>query len=349
MIIFSDPHLGLNRKSHTIKGSSEALKNSIALQFSSFMQNYFDESIVCAGDLFDTFSNTEQTILKAYPIADKCDVILAGNHDLKNTTDSVSSLDLLQELCPGTTIVKPEKFEEPFILSGRLDRMDFLFIPHQGSQAIFDDAVAMACDEGGMYSESGKFRAVFLHCNYDNDLANNSDASLNITSEQVDKLLEFCDYVFIGHEHHPAKLKGGRLIIIGNPHPTSFSDISNKYVYLLTEDDLEVIEVWSEDTGYLKVNYDPAEEIPVISDGVGFIDIEGEIESKDAANLSRYIAQIWKESEAFMVRNKVSIKLSDRTVINSSDVQSLPDTIAKKLKGSDMEPVWGEYWRKLKC
>ncbi len=344
MRIFSDPHLGLDRKAHTTSQSrgrlSEAILNSVRAICHSR-----GPGIVCAGDLFDAFSNSEETIIEAAYAVANCDVVLAGNHDSLNQRDVKGSLNVIDSLLKHTSVIQCPDFDKPFFEQGEIEDMSLIFIPHHATQDLFDQAVEKFC--ASFDQSKSMHRAVFLHCNYENPMTLGSDISLNLTKAQAQKLLRYCDYIFMGHEHQPRELLAGRLIIVGSPHPTSFADISDKYYYELSEKGLEKHKCWSKETGHAQIQYDGGE-FPKIPKAQ-FIDIQGQITSEQGADLAEYISHCWKESGAFMVRNSVSIVADDNQVFEAIDFHTLPDEITKQLAGTELEEKWSHYRGLVKC
>ena len=349
MRIFSDPHLGLERKAHTTKESRKRLKGRLSEKALSIISPAGSGAVVCAGDLFDTFSNSELDIVSAAGVAQFCDVILAGNHDSLNQADAVGSLDVVGELCEDTTIVKALEFDKPCYEQGELEGMSLAFIPHHPSQELFDTALLHFTEAANAADTCGeKLRAVFLHCNYENSMTDGHDTSLNLTKAQAEALLEISDYIFIGHEHQPRELLDGRLIICGNIHPTSFSDISDKYYYDLTADSLEKTLCWSQADNSAKIEY-TGDIFPTIPEGVDFIDITGQITSEKGADLAEYVRECWEVANPLMVRNNVAIVPDDNVVIEAVDFHTLPDQIADQLKGGELEDTYTHYRGKAGC
>jgi len=349
MIIFSDPHLGLNRKAHTTKASRVQLSEAIHNRAVSIVWMWEDEgeTVVCAGDLFDTFSNPEDEILKAAEVARKCDVILAGNHDSLNKIDAKGSLHMIHELIDRekTVIVANPSFDEPHCLIGDVEGMQIACIPHHATQELFEQAIVMVVKAASAYL----LRAVFLHCNYNNPLTEGSQTALNLTEENAKSLLSVSDYVFLGHEHAPRTLMDGRLVILGNIHPTSFGDISDKFYWRLTPDSLDSLICWREDIGFCELDITEEVPPPPREGSVQFVDIVGSITAEKGADLAQYINDIWHHTKPLMVRNSVSIVADNNVSAEVVDVADLPAQIAKQLKGTNLEETYNHYRGKAKC
>lgn len=233
--VFTDPHLGLTRSAHTTTNSSarlkEALFKSARLTVLDAQENGAD-MIICEGDLFDSYSNPEWVIEQAASLMPDVDLVLAGNHDLRNRKDSVSSLQLLKNFFPTKIISNVWGETTPAYLD--LGKSRLIFIPHVSTQDDFDTALAEAVT---LAQSSSRWSVLHLHCNIGREALGLADTTLNLTLAKAEQLLLTFHRIFVGHEHIPRSLLDGRLIVIGNTHPTGFADISDKqYIIYDTED-----------------------------------------------------------------------------------------------------------------
>lgn len=342
MRIFTDPHLGLNRKANTTPKSRVRLADAMATAAMAAAASGDPRTVVCAGDLFDKFSNPEKSIIDGYIISKLCDVVLAGNHDSLNEKDTIGSLIVVEALCDNTDVIICPEFNVPFVMYGNLEGMDLAFIPHHASQESFDSAVEMVINV-----KAQPLRAVFLHCNYENPMTEGSDTALNLTKAQAYSLLNRCDYVFLGHEHEPRQLLDGRLIILGNTHPTSFSDISNKFYYDLSKDTLAHTKIWSMKEKFAQLKYD-GKTFPKIPEAT-ILDITGEITMEQGVDLAEYVRGCWEDPNRLMVRNNVSIVSESQGILEAMDFDRLPDEIERELKGTPLEEKWLHYRGIVEC
>jgi DNA repair exonuclease SbcCD nuclease subunit len=244
VLIYSDPHLGLRRKAHTSLKSSKRLRDALlgkALEACrDKVAEHECEVSICAGDLFDTYSNSEETISEAAEVVRSTTLILAGNHDLENREGSVGSLQLLDHLYPpGKFILNNLTGSESS--SVELGSTLFVFVPHAATQELFEKALNDAME--GASAVEGKHRILITHCNYQLSYENIPDTSINLTKEMTDRLLSVFHRILLGHEHQPTEHYGGRVIIVGSTFPTSFSDISDKRCLVY---DTETGEVFSQ-------------------------------------------------------------------------------------------------------
>ncbi len=329
--IFSDPHVGLNRKSHTTQESRKRLSEAVYKPIYELVLKH--ENVICAGDLFDKYSNPEDIVLQGASIVYNCHAVLAGNHDLSNRDDKTGSLELIEQMQEEVAIPLIEVGKAGYITD---DSLPVAYIPHHSSQVLFDDAIDEWCREGD------DVEALFLHCNLDNSMTDGSDISLNLTTEQAKRLLERADRLFIGHEHNPRTLHSDRIVMVGNTHPTSFSDISDKFIWHLEDGNLTSTQVWSMADGYREIEWTPELAIPDLT-GVQFVDIKGTTDAAYGADLATFVVELWKSSsELLMVRNNVEV-VSETATATRVDFSDLPSEIAKQVEGTDLQPLWEKY------
>ena len=329
--IFSDTHIGLNRNSHTTPASRAELRKALYDQAFHLSENNLRFTTCCLGDLFDSFWADGNTVKQGFEIFKRLDICLTGNHDFSNRTTALSSMQLIKNISDGSGVGAESiaSVEQYNVWENAIQ-----IINHKMTQTLFDESVEMVEKLGGV---------LFLHCNYNSGFAAN-EASLNLTHEQAEKLLKKVDYIFIGHEHIPASYFGGRLIITGNTHPTSFSDISDKYVYYLDEE-LELTKelIWEAATRSVKVHYSELSELN--TQGLEFIEVTGEVEKSELPAVARAVANLWKNaSNAYMIKNSTTYDKSiEKTAETSVCVTNPIDAITKELEGTPLFQMWVKY------
>ena len=244
VLVYSDPHLGLKRKANFTSASSEAREQEAISSLEALLKD--DLSFrVCAGDFFDKANNSEDVINSALKAARLTDVILAGNHDIKNNVESVSSLHLVNEI-HGNVLFNDLGNPSFKLMAAR--EWGLYFIPHVLSQADFETALAAAEKEAG-----GHQCILILHCNY-NVPVEMSDISLVLSRERAAKLLETFQQIWIGHEHNQKDDFGGRLKLIGSWRPTAFDNLTDKRVLRFDTETGETVSetVWAaQDWAYI--------------------------------------------------------------------------------------------------
>jgi hypothetical protein len=266
---------------------------------------------------------------------------MAGNHDLPNREGKLGSLQLLADMLPGdcderSPIVLGSVSQPGFDFVGDCGAYVYL-VPHMATQELFDISLDEVTDFVGRDETS----ILCLHCNYNSGLIHN-DASLNLTAERAEKLLETFDYVLLGHEHMPRTLHNGRLIILGNTHPTSFSDVGDKFLWEFDGKQFIQHPIWSKADGYRELRYGDSVRMDEL---VQFIEVTGTVPSEQLPNIAQAITKLWKEwPNLLMVRNNVQsdsiVPEVDHAVCRSLD---LPSRISAALESTDLHSIWQHY------
>jgi DNA repair exonuclease SbcCD nuclease subunit len=338
LIFITDPHLGTNRSANTTAQSSKKLQAKLfttarnALGFGTEA-----DTRIIAGDLFDKDSNDEATILQGIQLANMVDVVLAGNHDLPNREGRVSSLQLVKETQADESVVIAP-VGEVFIAQGASKcGINITLIPHHSSQQLFNQAIDQAIINciGGI---------VVTHCNFDSSLATHDDASLNITRDQAKALLEAgYSYIFNGHEHKSSRHLGGRFINLGNTHPTSMGDISEKFLWTYSEEEgPKAHTIWDE-ANYCQVDVSTGFEGLIIE--AEFIDLVGIIDPEKGPELAEFVRWLYESPTTLMVRNRVTYT-TDVLVAEASEsggIHNLAEQIEADLANSDLKELWTLY------
>lgn len=348
---FSDPHLGVVRNSHTTVASRQRLRQKVFDTVARRVQGDGTPAI-CLGDLFDTSDNDEATILQGYNIVNRCKVVLAGNHDLPNREGKLSSVQLLAEIFPDRIVINDVGSYgcRAYLEGSKGAEVLIMAVPHCSSQALFeaslDEATNDARVDASLAEKAGRAlspRFLCLHCNYGSNFIQN-DASLNLTRERAEQLLEVFDYVLLGHEHMPRRLHGGRLIILGNTHPTSFSDLSDKFVWEFNGSGFIPHETWSMDDGYRRINI--AQGGIDVPESVEFVEVAGTAEPEDMPRIAQEIAQLWKTHPRLLaVRNAVECEaLAPAQTSEIQRVMDLPTKVSEALAGDEkLRGLWLHY------
>lgn len=337
VLLYSDPHLGLRRKANTSLKSSERLRNKLteAARFVcvDVKEQLGCQAAICAGDLFDRHSNSEEIISEAAEIVANTTLILAGNHDLENREGSVGSLQLLAKLNP----------EGKFILNGmsgkessaiELGSTLFVFVPHAANQELFEAALTDAM--AGASEEDEKYRVLVTHCNYQLSYEDLPDTSLNLTKEMAERLLQVFHTVFLGHEHMPAEYYDGRIVVLGNLHPTGFSDISDKrvLVYDTETGKYESHLIWLEETG---LYHGSLEDYDLVSE-YDFIDLEYR------EGIEKQISKLLSDSACAVRLNRGREDTISQKEFSGNSIPSITEAISKELKEKDkaLYDAWEE-------
>lgn len=334
--IVSDFHLGTKRAAHTTRESAAKLQEEL---FNSAMSATVWDNTLCLGDMFDRARNDETTLLQGYEVAKQCSMVISGNHENLGRMGVTTTLHALAEIFEDGKIVEAYDLSTP-----HYDVVDntFWVVPHHGSQEVFEKALMEAADDAGG-SDVAPHRYLLLHTNY-NVPFDTEDSTLNLTPEMAERLLEVFDRVFTGHEHNPKELMGGRLVIVGNTHPSSFSDISTKYRWTLDAetDELSKTVIWDADKRHKEIVYGEAIEDLT---GVQFVDVIGNEPVDNGVEVAEYVRSVWGQGDDLLaVRNNVIIKdhLADFESEDSSKpaLVDLKQRIHDDLEGSDLQETY---------
>jgi DNA repair exonuclease SbcCD nuclease subunit len=333
--IYTDPHLGLKRKSNFTTASAEARETEALQSLGDLVKNQKAKghTVVCAGDFFDKSSNTEQVIASTFEIAKHTDHILAGNHDVSNNIESVSSLALLDEIYHNVLFSN----EQLYIIKD-LGDAELFFIPHVMSQETFLSALERV-------EKARKKNAVLiLHCNYDVP-SDTADVHLTLSRERARELLATFHYIFIGHEHTAKEDFGGRLQIIGSFRPTAFDNLDTKSVIVLDTEAMTISreEVWKETNAFVG----PASQA-YFNLKKQYYDLDDDQDLGKTQSTAVYMLK----SGAFGVRVK-SKATGVAESISFSSIEFLPDVVLKDLEENepDLTPLYNklveQYMSKL--
>lgn len=320
LAFFTDPHLGLRRSSHTTLKSQglyrDALYEHVLEQIKRLtLPELIDKpaTLFCLGDLFDTFSNDEETILQGHHIASLCKHTLGGNHDVANRTDVIGSLHLIQKMLadngrPDAIILSPDPGAPYAYRSDVADTdVSLIFVPHCLTQDVFASSLAIAASK----ADPNRYNILCLHCNVGDGFGDvdGHGSSLWLTSDLQDTLIQHFPLTLVGHEHEPRELHNGKIVILGNTFPVGFGEIAQRFVYSFNTETrkLTKIAIFNPETYFEQL--DAAylmESGGVIETDKKLIEITGKVRSVDFAAFTRAVMQFWKTNpELFAVRKNV--------------------------------------------
>ena len=353
LILFSDPHLGLSRAAHTTIDSSRNWRDSLFHAAKAAPQVAISEAgagttfTACLGDLFDRYTADAQSILQGCSVLEEVDLLLVGNHDLSNRTDTVSSLQLMDRM------LHMELFGDSKFSVHYPDQAASLYsINHQLTQQAFDQCLDEA-QEDATRIFLPEHKILLLHCNYESPFAT-GDASLNLSRERAEQLLDVFSMVIIGHEHQSRQDFDGRLLLVGNTHPTSFSDIGDKFSWSidLRKDKLVAVPhlVWSVDKSYLSVDWSELDTVSDIGEQIQFIDVIGEADAKHMATIQQQVTRLFSMRKGLLaVRNGVHVNHShdQANVGDTVRLASVPDRVTAALEGNKLQALWSSYLGKV--
>ena len=338
-IFFTDPHLGLGRAANTTPKSAEALQDALWQQVKEIIglaQTY--DFLVCLGDVFDRYSNPERITAQGLELCRNCSLVLSGNHDVVNRESQFGSLQLVDHVLVELNETSPCIFAK--FGKSHYDQLlyrDFTVVPHVASQQLFEESLGAALET------ADGARTLLLHCNYQLSEERADATTLNLKAEHVEELLGPFKRIMLGHEHIPRDEHDGRVIVLGNIHPTSFSDISDKRIGILENGKLRFEQVWSKERGSLVMDY---HDLPRATDA-NFLRVTGQVEINDMIGVTRRITDLWGRSPS-LYGVKVEVALPGVKMADGQDVQrslhQLPELIRRELQA---EPQLLEMWDQL--
>lgn len=344
LTLYSDPHLGLSRKAHTTPASAKSWRHKI---FSTALEiSTNNDQAICLGDLFDSYSNSEEDIAQGYFLTTSAEVVLAGNHDVSNRADSVSSLQLLNDILLGSAnrpLIACADYGKYRVYRRIYGQSRFTFIPHVATKELFEQALQEA--ERRANEKKDQFQVLCLHCNYDlSESFAKANTTLNLTQERAYALLSSFHRILIGHEHVARQdPQTDRIQLLGNIFPTSFSDISDKYYwsYDCDTDELTPHLCWSMNEGFYKGAASGAK------DGYEFYDIDDDLPPGKAAKV---VTKLYASPTTLAVRlNRKDRDVKSETSAEVCDFTALPALIEAELAKTSPEllSLFQEYMRNV--
>lgn len=209
--VIHDTHIGVNRTAGTTPTSQLLLRKHVLAEFEGLLPAD-GQDLILLGDLYDSYQVPLSDVLGTLGILYRWLAVeghgrlylVPGNHDLSKTSNQLSSFEfsaeMLRQAFPNKVTVVMDSMMTPY----------GYIIPHVPNQDLFNHEL----------EQVPECNILFLHCNYDNNFAAQSDQSLNISREQV--VATKATKIVLAHEHHPRK--EGRVIVPGNQIATSVSD-----------------------------------------------------------------------------------------------------------------------------
>lgn len=343
--IYSDPHLGLNLGANTTPASRKALRSFIQMNLNKIIDQARDQedAIICGGDFYHTYQNSEEVLYDSLWAASMTDKILAGNHDVVNIADKKGTLDIVATVLD--TRVVPCKFGES---SYRVVPINFppdkatthlYLVPHHSTQELFETTLDAA--RVSAKKSIGK-NVLIAHCNYDSKFIKDQ-VMLNLTQRKAAYLLDHFDYIVLGHEHNYREDLDGRVIVVGSPHPTAFGDISDKFVLRFLDGCKPYKKrTWSK-AHYLEADWQEVKAKQSIEHQ--WIKVTGEISPSQLHDLAGVVRDVWKGGKPFAVKSDVKILTGDatRSAYHSATPERVAEIIELELKNSpELYALWKE-------
>lgn len=306
LFIINDTHIGVQRSAGTTPVTAWNLRQSVLAQFGRLVGSA-DRDLMILGDLFDAGSIPRADFLATFEILHRwlsstplTLFLVAGNHDLPKTSTNLSDFQLLGKLLESLH-QNVEVIEQPTLTSHGY------VIPHLPNQDLFDQALANVppCD------------VAYMHCNFDNNFAAQSDQSLNLSAEQAAACP--AKSIVIAHEHQTRRV--GKVWIPGNQIVTSVADCLGSKVKQFTvveggqprfERLLDIPDV------FLELPWTDLSEVPQ-----PFIRVTGTVPAESAGDVVSAISSYRKASSAFVITNAVKILAEDGKEVFARSLESI--------------------------
>ena len=327
LTIINDTHLGVTRTAGTTKESQERLTRAMLFDFNDLLESAEGTDLLINGDLFDRFDVDKQVEFLVFGMllkwlrenADNQLILAAGNHDLSKDSPRRSSFT---NLCKYLSIARngDERLAGlAFVDSGLYEFETFAVIPHMPNQELFEAELDKALQL--------PIHTLFLHCNFDNHFAAQTDHSLNLSAERAQQFAEKGVQLVLGHEHHGRHL--GNVRIIGNQIPSSIADCLDpnkvKQYAVLEGRELTLHDFMPVEDVFAEVDWQ-TDTLP----DKQFIRVTGEATYEQASEVVQRIAEWRKSSDAFVITNAVKVGTLD-TQTALPDVQSASFDVWKML------------------
>jgi DNA repair exonuclease SbcCD nuclease subunit len=296
LTVISDWHLGAVRSGGTTPATSAQLREDLLIKAEEILKNIDDGDLLVNGDLFDGPDIPRADMLRAVRMFSswlECDparrlALANGNHDLDKNSTRLSSFQFFAKLlCE----MYPEQVVH--ITEGTFDKKhDAYVIPHVANQDLFNLELEKvpAC------------RYLFVHANYDNQFAVESDHSLNLSKAQAEALP--VEYIVFGHEHQARTELGGKVVIVGNQFPSSISDClgnTDKSLLVIEDGRYTLHTTWQAEGDFSQQDWRE------LTDTGRFIRVTGTATAAEADKVVTTLGRFRREAQALVITNAVKI------------------------------------------
>jgi hypothetical protein len=298
LTILNDLHIGAQRAAGTTQTTAWELRKALLTRFAALLE-CTDTDLLILGDLFDTGNISMADLFEAYRMLrewlDKGHslYLAAGNHDLQKNSTNFSSFQLLCKLLQAG----PEGDQVWAIFEPTAIPYGYV-IPHLPNQDIFDIALAAVPE----------CLNLFLHCNYDNAFAVESDHSLNLSEAQAKAAP--VENIFIAHEHTRSHRLSGKVQIPGNQFSSSINDClgnTKKFMTRIDDTSFGFLPTWEAAGNYSEQDW------RALEDRGEFIRVIGTATADEAAQVVSAISKFRSTAKALVITNAVQIEGCDDT------------------------------------
>lgn len=293
----SDWHLGCIRAGGTTPATAYQLRQDLLRQFDETLDNIHTD-LLLNGDLFDGPAIPQADLLRTFQslsiwLSNNTGKLFGanGNHDLSKNSTVLSSYQLLMKL-----LIEVHGHERvTHIETGTMIQPGVYVVPHVANQDLFDVEIDRVpeCDY------------LFVHCNYDNQFAVESDHSLNLSQAKAEAVP--AKHIIFGHEHQSKTALDGKVVIVGNQFPSSVSDcLGNNFKRLLRLQDGVASPgfdmTWQAADDFSEPDWRSLE------DTGRFIRVTGTATAAEAAQVVQAISRFRQQAKALVITNAVKVE-----------------------------------------
>lgn len=297
LAVLNDCHIGTIRSAGTTPRSALALRQRLLDEFREQLHgidcallingDLFDKEVIPLTDLLATFDLLREWLDKGHML-----YLSPGNHDLSKTSSTFSSFQFLGML------LRSVRGSMVQYITDLTEIMDgYWVLPHLANQDLLNDRLAKV----------PKCNVLFVHTNYDNNFAAQSDQSLNISKEQAQACQ--ADYIVFGHEHQTRTALGGKVVIPGNQMASSVADCLNctddlKFRVVVEDGKPELVPVGP--VPFVEMDWQAMQPTEA-----AFIRVAGKASPDQGAEVAQVISRYRASSPALVITNAVQILSSD--------------------------------------
>lgn len=336
LTVLSDIHIGTLRSAGTTPASAYALRGYL-LEETNNLLNQINTDLLINGDLFDK---------ENIPLADLAQAISMfvgwlqkgnrlwlspGNHDLAKNSGVQSSFQFFGKLLTG---MRPDQVT--YISDLTEIYTGIWVLPHLANQDLLNDRLAKvpAC------------KVLAVHANYDNNFAQESDHSLNISKSQAEACL--ADLILFGHEHQTREALGGKVLIPGNQIPSSIADClgctSGTKFYTAVNIESGVAELKPfQALDFTEVDW---KELATVKPTARFIRVTGQAVPDEGAQVAQVISRFRSTADAYVITNAVQMRTGEEQT--EQFAQSLESVQAFDVLGALLEVLSEEEGNAVK-
>lgn len=343
MVIINDVHIGVVRQAGTTPASASALGNYIWERFQSLVDTAVEQGmdLMILGDLFDS-ANVQSgelvfvfQVLNEFLDSGKKLILVAGNHDLSKNILKQSAFDVLAAVLKDRPNCQVIQCVSSDLAGVRISEHAYV-IPHVPNQDLFNEELEVGLKSGAPW--------LFVHANYDNHFAEQSDHSLNVSAEFAERAAAKGVSIFFAHEHQARRFNN--IWVAGNQFPTSVADcLGNDFKYYHTFDTEPHAHVfWKAQTDFQKIDWT---DLDFVNPEAKFIRVGGQASEVQAADAQERIYRLRQSHKAFVITNAVTIEGQSLEDSVSESIESIQQLDVLQLLYSMLEPAQVEVLKKL--